>query len=447
MVAEDLAVEGEGTSAVEAQDGGLLAEPVGPAHTADEDAGDALQLAVNLDNAVRVEPDGIEAVPRLRELQADLPEQLEHLQDLAGLDGIENFGDDLVRHGPVDGGLGLFLHSQMVGAVLQWLVGDAHVAQESQLSAGMLGHGSADKARSPAQVHGPVEILGTCPLRVVEDAGRVERDGLGGFGDHALVGDDEVGARCRAWQPEVICGHQEQADRILAHAGLLALKSTGEAERAAAVADFRLNVDAHPGGSVDHLVPRAHGFVRDAGVGSAATAHDASPHAVGAGQGSILLRLFFSLLEGRHHPPDRRLAAELSDLLGRSAAFAGALPAADEMALALLRQPIEPVFRQDLLLDLARDGAFAPPDLSFLLGGGRVEIERRHLRESFGCERGGATLCDLPAGERIDVLAADPGPEEPPLIVEHREAVCAFQAEVRFQPRRARRSPEWYPGR
>ena len=75
VVAEDLAVEGQGAGAVEAQDGGLLAEPIGPAHTADEDAGDALQLAVNLDHAVRVEPDGVEAVPRLGELQADLPEQ------------------------------------------------------------------------------------------------------------------------------------------------------------------------------------------------------------------------------------------------------------------------------------------------------------------------------------------------------------------------------------
>ena len=107
--------------------------------------------------------------------------------------------------------------------------------------------------------------FGTCPLRVVEDAGRVERDGLGGFGDHAFVGDDEVGARCWAWQPEVIVRPSGTSRRILAHAGLLALESTGEAERAAAVADFRLDVDAHPRGSVDHLMPRAHGLVSGCG--------------------------------------------------------------------------------------------------------------------------------------------------------------------------------------
>lgn len=100
----------------------------------------------------------------LGELQPDLTEQPQYLGDLARLDGVEDVGDDLIGHGPVDSGLGLLLDSQMVGAVLQGLVGDAPVAQESELPAGMLGHGGAHQGGSRAQVHGPVEVLGACPL-------------------------------------------------------------------------------------------------------------------------------------------------------------------------------------------------------------------------------------------------------------------------------------------
>ena len=45
------------------------------------------------------------------------------------------------------------------------------------------------------------------------------------FGDHALIGDDEVGARCRAWQPQIVMRHEEQPDRILPEDRSLALKA------------------------------------------------------------------------------------------------------------------------------------------------------------------------------------------------------------------------------
>ena len=110
VLAEDLAVEGQGAGTVEAQDGGLFAEPIGPAHRADEEPRGALQLAVDLDQAVWVEPDGVEAVPGWGSSRRICLNSLKHLDDLARLDGIEDVGDQLVRHGAVDGGLGLLLH-------------------------------------------------------------------------------------------------------------------------------------------------------------------------------------------------------------------------------------------------------------------------------------------------------------------------------------------------
>ena len=173
---------------------------------------------------------------------------------------------------------------------------------------------------------------------------------------------------------------RNRPSRIVAQRGGLALEAAGEPERAAVVADLLLDVDAHRRGAVDHLMPRAHG------VGIAVRGSGAPrPRTTRAGMLSALAqarctRCACSSAFSRVGTSHQIAASPRSSAIcsARGPALAGALPAGDQHALALLRQPVDAVLRQHLALDPARDRALAPPDLGLLLGGRRVEVERRH---------------------------------------------------------------------
>lgn len=205
--------------------------------------------------------------------------------------------------------------------------------------------------------------------------------------------------------------HEEQPDRTYSEDRGLSLKAAREAERAAAVADICLDIDAYLGGPRDHLMAGAHGLVWVAGIWGAAAPYDTRRHAQLGRTIPVLGRLLFGFVEGRHQPPDHDAALERGNRLGRGAALAGALAAADEIALADLEQPVEAELEEHLPVDATGDSSLATPDLGLLFGGRFIEVERRHyarpsaanaaaLRAAI-CRRASAWTCWRPIQDRM----------------------------------------------
>jgi hypothetical protein len=145
----------------------------------------------------------------------------------------------------------------------------------------MLDHGGTDQQSEAPAPHGLVEIAAG-PQFVGDDARRIEAHDIGRLTDHGLVDDHDIGARRRAWQPQIVVRHEEQAGRFFAQRRGLALKATGEPQRAAVVANHLLNVHAHGRGAVHRLMAGTHGVgMAGAGVGRASAAHDVPKEAVG----------------------------------------------------------------------------------------------------------------------------------------------------------------------
>ena len=79
----------------------------------------------------------------------------------------------------------------------------------------MLDHGGADQQGKAPASHRRLEVAAG-PQLVGDDPRRIEAHRIGSFVDHGLVDDHEIGSRRRAWQPQIVVRHEEQAGGFLA---------------------------------------------------------------------------------------------------------------------------------------------------------------------------------------------------------------------------------------
>ena len=197
-----------------------------------------------------------------------------------------------------------------------------------------------------------------------------------------------------------------------------------------------LDVDAHRGGPGDHLMAWAHGFVRCADRRRRGRARRA-PSCCRVNR-RCTRRLLFGFLEGRHQPPDhdRCPRARRSFRRGR-----------------LLPVPCAPVTRARSPAWVGgrgrtrgappcgydgRSGPSAAVVVSSAVACIEVDAATMPALRPRTRRRGGLRSR---GGRAHRLAAADPVREEG-LACETPRAAGAFRAEVRLQPRRARRSPE-----
>ena len=128
------------------------------AHGADEHPGLALELAVDHDLASGSNQTLLSRSRGCGSSRRIWRNSLQNLEDLARLDGIEDVGDLLVGHGAVERGLRFLARRKMRERVAHGLDGHVTLAQESQLTTGMLDHGRADQQSETPAPHGLLEI-------------------------------------------------------------------------------------------------------------------------------------------------------------------------------------------------------------------------------------------------------------------------------------------------